>query len=65
MISINNIIKGIFEEANRDFGLFVSKKISEQKFYEKAKMKNDENAIKFSEWYSKKYTKGVYSNETK
>ena len=55
MISINNIIKGIFEEANRDFGLFVSGKISEQKFYEKAKMKNDENAIKFSEWYSKKY----------
>jgi hypothetical protein len=55
MISINNIIKGIFEEANRDFGLFVSEKISEQKFYEKAKMKNDENAIKFSEWYSKKY----------
>ncbi|MBC8516792.1 MAG: hypothetical protein ISR81_03775 [Nitrosopumilus sp.] len=55
MISINNIINGIFEEANRDFGLFVSEKISEQKFYEKAKMKNDENAIKFSEWYSKKY----------
>jgi hypothetical protein len=45
MISINNIIKGIFEEANRDFGLFVSEKISEQKFYEKAKMKNDENSI--------------------
>lgn len=55
MISINDVIKGIFEEANRDFGLFVTEKISEQKFYEKAKMKNDENAIEFSEWYSKKY----------
>jgi len=55
MISVNNIIKGIFEEANRDFGLFVSKPISEKKFYDKAKMKNDESAIEFSEWYSKKY----------
>jgi len=55
IISINNIIEGIFEEANRDFGLFIQGQISEEKFYEKAKMKNDVNAIKFSEWYSKKY----------
>jgi len=55
MISVNNIIEGIFEEANRDFGLFVSEQISEKKFHDKAKMKNDESAIKFSEWYSKKY----------
>jgi len=55
MISVNNVIEGIFEEANRDFGLFVSKPISEKKFYDKAKIKNDESAIEFSEWYSKKY----------
>ena len=55
IISVNNIIEGIFEEANRDFGLFVSEQISEKKFHDKAKMKNDESAIEFSEWYSKKY----------
>lgn len=55
IISINNIINSIFEEANRDFGLFISQNISEEKFYKKAKLKNDKNAIKFSEWYSKKY----------
>ncbi len=55
MISVNNIIEGIFKEANMDFGLFVSEQISEKKFHEKAKMKNDEGAIEFSEWYLKKY----------
>ena len=30
--SINNLISGIFEEANRDFGLFILKNISEQKW---------------------------------
>jgi hypothetical protein len=55
IISIDNIINGIFEEANRDFGLFILKNISEQEFYEKAKQKNDENALKFSEWFSRKY----------
>lgn len=55
IISINDIIEGIFEEANRDFGLFISEKISEKTFSEKAKLKKDENAIKFSEWYLQKY----------
>lgn len=55
VVSINNIIEGIFEEADRDFGLFVSGKISEKTFSEKAKLKNDENAVKFSEWYRQKY----------
>ncbi|HSG83378.1 MAG: hypothetical protein ACE5RS_03880 [Nitrosopumilus sp.] len=55
IISINNIIEGIFEEANRDFGLFVPEKISEKTFSQKAKLKKDENAIKFSEWYIQKY----------
>lgn len=55
IISINSIINSIFEEANRDFGLFISQNISEEEFYKKAKLKNDKNAIKFSEWYSKKF----------
>ncbi len=55
IISVDNIIEGIFEEADRDFGLFVSGKISEKAFSEKANSKKDENAIKFSEWYQQKY----------
>ena len=51
IISIERIKNQIFEEANTDFGLFISDNVSEQKFYEKAKLKNDKNAIKFSEWY--------------
>lgn len=53
--SVNGIFDGIFEEGNRDFGMFVSGNVSQKKFDEKAKMKNDQNAIKFSEWYSKKF----------
>ncbi len=48
----NNIILGIFEEANRDFGLFVSGQITREKFHEKAKLKKDKNAIRFSEWFT-------------
>ena len=55
--SINNIINGIFEEANMDFGLFISEKITQKKFNEKANMKKDENALKFSKWFSKKNKK--------
>jgi hypothetical protein len=51
----NKIITGIFEEANRDFGLFLTEQITEKNFQEKAKLKNDENAIKFSEWFRIKY----------
>ena len=68
LLSINSIITGIFEEANRDFGLFVSTQISEQKFYEKAKIKNDKNAIKFSTWFSSKFIeehKNPYPNSIK
>ncbi len=53
--SRNNVIAGIFEEANIDFGLFLSDPINEKNFYEKAKLKNDENAVKFSEWFTTKY----------
>ena len=40
-----------------DFGLFISEKITQRKFNEKANMKKDENAIKFSKWFSKKNKK--------
>ena len=55
--SINNIINGIFEEANVDFGLFVTEKITQKKFGDKANMKKDTNALKFLEWFSIKYKK--------
>ncbi len=55
--SINNIINGIFEEANIDFGLFIKEKISQKEFHEIANMKKDVNALKFSEWFSIKYKK--------
>ena len=55
--SINNIINGIFEEANIDFGLFIREKITQRKFNEKASMKKDANALKFLEWFSIKYKK--------
>jgi hypothetical protein len=63
--SVNDTFNGIFEEGNRDFGLFISEKISQKNFDEKAKMKNDQNAIKFSEWYSLEYNqehKNPYPN---
>ena len=53
--SINDVFDGIFEEANRDFGLFIIEKISEDEFGRKSKEKGDQNAIKFSEWYSTKF----------
>ena len=55
--SINNIINGIFEEANINFGLCVTEKITQRKFNEKANMKKDTNALKFLEWFSIKYKK--------
>lgn len=51
------IIEGIFEEADKDFGLFLTKPITKESFLQKAKLKNDENAIKFSEWFRIKYSK--------
>ena len=53
--SVNDVFNGIFEEGSRDFGLFISEKISQKKFNEKAKIKSEQNAMKFSEWYSIKY----------
>lgn len=53
--SVINTYNEILEKANKDFGLFISQNISKENFYEKAKKKNDQNALKFVEWYSKKY----------
>jgi len=53
--SVIDIFNGIFEEGNRDFGLFISDKISQKNFDKKAVMKNDQNAIKFSKWYLIQY----------
>lgn len=53
--TIENIINRIFEEANTDFGLFVIGKITQKKFNDKAKIKQDFDALKFSEWFSNKY----------
>ena len=35
VISINKILNGIFEEANNDFGLFISEEISQKNFEKK------------------------------
>ena len=48
------IIAGIFFEANRDFGLFLSE-YTVKSFESKAKLKDDKNAIKFSDWYAAKF----------
>lgn len=53
--SVNNTYDGIFEEANIDFGLFILEKFSYEEFNKKAKMKNDQKALKFSEWFSQKF----------
>ncbi len=55
--SVNDIFNGIFEEGDKDFGLFISDKISQKNFDEKAVMKNDQNAIKFSKWYLTQYNR--------
>jgi len=57
IISVNNTLNGILEEASRDFGLFISQNISKENFLEKAKMKNDTNAVKFLDWYLMKFQK--------
>jgi len=55
LYSVNNVYAGIFEEANRDFGLFISGKYTRETFLEKAKIKDDQKAIDFLLWFDKKY----------
>lgn len=49
--TINQIYDNIFEEANRNFGLYDGKVNSEEKFEEMAIIKNDKNALEFSKWF--------------
>ncbi len=51
----NKIIEGIFEEADKNFELFLTESVIEKNFQQKAKLKNDENTIKFSKWFRTKY----------
>lgn len=50
---ISRIYDGIFEEAGRNFGLFIPQ-CNKEMFMEKSIMKNDPNAIKFVSWYEEK-----------
>jgi len=54
LFSVNKVYHGIFEEANRDFGLFISE-YSKNAFLEKATEKNDRKALSFGIWFEKKY----------
>jgi hypothetical protein len=54
--SVKKVFDLIFEEANRDFGLFILEKITCEKFFEKAKLKNDQKAIEFSKWYIENFS---------
>ena len=53
--SVINVYDGIFEEANRDFGLFIFGKCTKEKFERKAIEKNDQKALKFLSWFRKNY----------
>ena len=66
--SVNKIFDEILGEANREFGLFISEKISLGNFFEKAKNKNDQNAMKFLKWYLSKHEqehKNTFPNSMK
>ena len=54
--SVKKVFNLIFEEANRDFGLFISENITYEKFFEKAKLKNDLKAIEFLKWYIENFS---------
>ncbi len=54
--SVSKAYNDIFEEANRDFGLFITQCTS-QKFKEKSILKNDSRAIEFVSWYEEKIKK--------
>jgi hypothetical protein len=53
--SIIEVYDGIFEEANRDFGLFVSGKCTKEKFKERANVKNENLALEFVSWFDSNY----------
>ena len=53
--SVIDVYDGIFEEANRDFGLFISGKCTKEKFEKKAVEKNDQLALNFLSWFKENY----------
>ena len=53
--SVIDVYDEILEEANRDFGLFISGKSTKEKFEKKAKEKNDQKALKYLIWFEKNY----------
>lgn len=58
---MNKVYVGIFEEANRGFGLFITK-YTKRAFLEKANEKNDQKAVNFAIWFEKKYDECHRSN---
>jgi hypothetical protein len=58
--SVIDLYEGIFEEADRSFGLFVWGKCTKKKFVDKANEKNDQLALKFVSWFD-----SMYKNEHK
>ena len=59
--TVNRIHDGIFQEANRSFGLYDSGDNSEERFEEMSIIKNDKNALEFSRWF-KKINKSEHEN---
>ena len=53
--SVIDVYDEIFEEANRDFGLFISGKSTKEKFERKAIKKNDHQALRFLSWFKENY----------
>ena len=53
--SVIDVYDGIFEEANRDFGLFISGKCTKERFEKKATDKNDQSALNFLSWFKENY----------
>jgi len=53
--SVIDVYDEIFEEANRDFGLFISGKCTKEKFERKAIEKNDQQALKFLSRFNENY----------
>lgn len=52
--SVNDVYDGIFEELDKNFGLFVAGKHKEENVYEKALLKKDEKALEFFIWFKEK-----------
>ena len=53
--SVIDVYDEILEEANRDFGLFISGKPTKEKFEKKAIEKNDQLALRFLSWFKENY----------